>query len=251
MTSSLFDRTAAFAPLAAETTKGRQLYERLDALLADLKPGDLLPSERALAAQFGVARMTVRQQIDEFARAGRITRVMGKGTLVSETRLPIMRSLPSFSRDIIEMGMRPGVARVATTVLEADEVIAEILDIEPGRPVVQLDRVRTADDLPLSIERTYFSLDRFPGLDQAPFESVSVRAHLSEVYGCVAVRADRRFTIVELSSEDAVQLDVPPGSPAFLAEVTAYDAEDLVVEAGNSLLRADRYEIRMTVDTRH
>jgi GntR family transcriptional regulator len=250
MTSSLFDRTEAFAPLAAEEAKGRQLYGRLEALLADSKPGDLLPSERALAAQFGVARMTVRQQIDEFARAGRITRVIGKGTLVAEPRLPILRSLPSFSRDIIEMGMRPGVAKVATTVLDADEAIAEILNIDPGRPVVQLDRVRTADDLPLSIERTYFSLDRFPGLDQAPFANVSVRAYLSEAYGCVAVRADRRFTIVELNSEDARHLDVPTGRPAFLAEVTTYDAEDLVVEAGNSLLRADRYEIRMTVDTR-
>ena len=48
----------------------------------DLRPGDRLPTERALAAQHGAARNTVRRALDRLEAADLVTRHVGRGTFV-------------------------------------------------------------------------------------------------------------------------------------------------------------------------
>ena len=48
------------------------------------KPGDPVPSEAALAAQFGISRMTVNRALRELTAEGLVTRVQGSGTRVAE-----------------------------------------------------------------------------------------------------------------------------------------------------------------------
>ena len=48
------------------------------------RPGDRLPTERALAERFGLARNTLRRRLDDLAAEGVIERVVGSGTYVAE-----------------------------------------------------------------------------------------------------------------------------------------------------------------------
>jgi DNA-binding GntR family transcriptional regulator len=48
----------------------------------DLQPGEALPSESALTAEYGVARTTVRHALAELEGAGLIEAVHGKGRFV-------------------------------------------------------------------------------------------------------------------------------------------------------------------------
>ncbi len=50
----------------------------------ELRPGELLPSEAALTAQYGVSRWTARQALVELQGAGLIDAVHGKGRFVRE-----------------------------------------------------------------------------------------------------------------------------------------------------------------------
>ncbi|WP_058303461.1 GntR family transcriptional regulator [Gorillibacterium timonense] len=50
------------------------------------KPGDMLPSEFELADQFAFSRQTVRQAIGELVQEGKLRRVQGKGTFVTESK---------------------------------------------------------------------------------------------------------------------------------------------------------------------
>lgn len=50
------------------------------------KPGDLLPTENALAREHGVSRLTVRQALKELAQEQVVQSVQGKGTFVAENR---------------------------------------------------------------------------------------------------------------------------------------------------------------------
>jgi DNA-binding GntR family transcriptional regulator len=56
------------------------LRERIES--GELRPGDLVPSEAALVAQYGVARGTARQALVELQGAGLIDAVHGKGRYV-------------------------------------------------------------------------------------------------------------------------------------------------------------------------
>ncbi|MGG6497075.1 UNVERIFIED_CONTAM: GntR family transcriptional regulator, partial [Bacteroidetes bacterium 56_B9] len=49
-------------PLRHDRAKGDQMREILEKLAADIGPGALVPSDRALAEHFGVARQTVRSE---------------------------------------------------------------------------------------------------------------------------------------------------------------------------------------------
>jgi GntR family transcriptional regulator, histidine utilization repressor len=48
------------------------------------KPGDAVPSETALMAQFSISRMTVNRALRELATEGMVTRIQGSGTRVAE-----------------------------------------------------------------------------------------------------------------------------------------------------------------------
>jgi len=56
------------------------LRERIES--GELRPGELVPSEAALVAQYGVARGTARQALVELQGAGLIDAVHGKGRYV-------------------------------------------------------------------------------------------------------------------------------------------------------------------------
>src|SRR5690606_28455281 len=148
-----------------------------------------------------------------------------------------------FSREIIALGMTPGTQLLDADTRPADERLAELLGVSVGSPILRLERIRTADGRPLSLERTYLSLERYPRLDQAPLKRISLRDHLLEVYGSSGVRGERRFTIGALGPADASLLDDPAPTPVFRAEVTIFEHYGSVVETGRALLRADRYEI--------
>lgn len=61
-----------------------RIADTLRERLADVAPGASLPSETSLAAEFGVARNTVRRALAELEREGLIVTLPGRGRVVSD-----------------------------------------------------------------------------------------------------------------------------------------------------------------------
>jgi DNA-binding GntR family transcriptional regulator len=57
---------------------------RADIDAGRLVPGDKLPGELELAAQYGVARLTVRHAVADLADGGYVVVLRGRGTFVAE-----------------------------------------------------------------------------------------------------------------------------------------------------------------------
>ena len=62
-----------------------RIADKLRERLADVAPGFALPSETSLAAEFGVARNTVRRALAELERDGLIVTLSGRGRVTSES----------------------------------------------------------------------------------------------------------------------------------------------------------------------
>ena len=60
-----------------------------------IKPGDRLPSEHELVAQFGISRMTVNRALRELVDQGRIVRVGYELDPLTHTASVMVRSLAS------------------------------------------------------------------------------------------------------------------------------------------------------------
>jgi DNA-binding GntR family transcriptional regulator len=69
-------------PSSAPTYRAIAAGLRADIESGEVGPGDALPSESALAAQYGVARGTARHALAELEGAGLIESVHGKGRFV-------------------------------------------------------------------------------------------------------------------------------------------------------------------------
>lgn len=226
-----------------ERAKGEQLREVLEAMVRDQEPGTLLPSERSIAERFQVARMTVRQAISDLVTRGLIRRVNGAGTFVAEPRLTHGTTTGSFSHDMRVRGLTPGARVVSVRERPASALVADQLRIEEGAPVVALERVRTADGVPIAVEQTHLPAARFPGLAGLVTDGGSLYDTLKERWGVQVATASHRVSAVALEDTDAALLDVPVGLPSFLIERVAYDAAGVAIEWGRSRYRGDRYDI--------
>ena len=128
-------------------------------ITGEFDPGSKLPNEDALAGRFAVSRATIREAVRGLAEEGYLSRRHGSGTYVTDR--PLLRnSLDtnfSYTSYLESTGVRAGRRILGIRTIAATVTVAEQLDLEPGQPVVELRRVRTADDRP-----AVYSVDHLP-----------------------------------------------------------------------------------------
>jgi GntR family transcriptional regulator len=231
--------------LAVSRPKGEQLRQLLGELIAGLGAGGLLPSERVLAERYGVARMTVRKELDRLVAEHAAYRIQGRGTFVAEPRVVYADALKGFSEDILARGMVPGARVLAQELVAADAALAAALERQPGTPLVLIERVRTADGDPIALEWSHLPSEDFPGLERARLDGGSLYTLLRERYGVTLGTASQRVSAVALSAEEAGLLDSAEGQPAFLFRRIARRPSGRVIECARSLYLGDRYELEI------
>jgi GntR family transcriptional regulator len=224
--------------------KGQALREILEALVASLPPGSPLPSERLLAERYGLARMTVRTEVDRLVAEGAIYRLHGRGTFVAEPRVAQAVLFSSFTEDMRARGMKPGSIVRSQELIKATALLASTLQIAPQAPVALIERVRTADGTPMALERAHVPADRFPGVEQADFANGSLFEVLGR-YGVELRDAEQRVVAVAIRAAEAELLDVNEGDPGLLFRTVAGDADGTPAYYATSLYRGDRYEIEL------
>jgi GntR family transcriptional regulator len=225
--------------------KGARLQQIFETWVAELPPGSPIPSERDLAENFGVARMTVRLQLDRLAQRGLVYRHRGRGTFVAERRFAHTEHLTSFTEDMHARGLEPGSRLLGIEEIRAGVDLAARLEISAASRVIRIRRVRTADAEPMAAEQTHLPARRFPGILHADLEHGSLYELFESRYGVRVAEATQRVTVVDLSPADADLLETEPGRPAFRIERTTRDANGDVLEFASSVYRGDRYEVVM------
>src|SRR5688572_26453224 len=147
--------------------RAKRVYDTLRARIVggELPLGEQLPSYVALAAQFGVAPLTVRQVLAQLEREGLVSREQGRGTYVRAPAVPAVRLvddepaiLALLSRFVEQGGFRPIAVpgpEAALAALEAERHIALVLsDVRMPAAADGLAFIRTArrrwPELPLA-----------------------------------------------------------------------------------------------------
>ncbi len=214
-------------------------------------PKTRIPSERELAEQFSVSRMTMRVALAELTRMGVLSREMGRGTFVTEPHVTQgLNRLTGFSDDMRAIGKQPG-ARVLNTLSEiAPPNLASRLQIEPTETIVIVERLRLADDEPMSIERSHIY---FPHCQELLKQDLS--GSLYEIFrlqfNILPTKARQQINAGLSNRRESQLLEVKLRSPVLRLFRLTLDQNQRPFEFVELVYRGDRYtfDAEMIINT--
>lgn len=207
----------------------------------EMEPEAPLPPERDIALMTGLSRVTVRKAIGALVEDGVIVQRRGSGSFVAGSGAKVEQSLSgltSFTQDMASRGMKVKSRWIERGLFLPSAKEIEILGVSPDSSVARLARIRSADGIPLAIERASLPLDILPN-------PLLVETSLYEVLGKngnLPVRALQRISATNLNAKDADFLGVEEGVAGLKIERTSYLASDKVVELTQSIYRGDKYD---------
>ena len=209
-----------------------------------LKPGDAVPSEQAISAQFGVSRMTVRQALKSLADLGVIYSRRGKGTFVAGNKLEkSFRQVLSFTEEMTARGSTASSRVLKFRVEPADEKAADALRVSVGEQLNSLRRLRLADSIPMGIEWSRIPLNLCPDLQKTFQPKGSLYQVLGQRYGIKIAVTDEVAEAGVADAEQARLLQIPRRAPVLLFSRISYIESGKPVEYVISVYRGDRYKI--------
>lgn len=230
--------------LNVSVTKYHAVRDKLLDRLEGMAVGEQLPAERDLAQQLGVSRMTLRRAIDELVARGAVRRRHGSGVFATGPKLDQQLGASSFTADMRARGLRPGARTLTFEIGPVGPRIARRLEVAPDDAVVQITRLRLADDEPMAVEELHVPQALVPGMQAADLEDQSFYDLLATRYGIAVARGVQTIEPTVLDDREAGDLDVPVHSPALQFERTSWGPGGEVIEFVRSVYRGDRYKIR-------
>jgi GntR family transcriptional regulator len=216
----------------------------LEELIAGkLAPGAKLANENELAGRFGVSRATIRDAVRGLMDAGYLTRRHGSGTYVTyspRTRHPLETTV-SYTAMIRESGRTPAETIVSKGVRPPVELERTLLQLAGDEPVMELERIRLADQRPV-----IYSRDRIPVTllgDDADQALDSSLYSILEGAGHPVARASAQLIPTVADARLARLLAVKRGTPLLHIDQVDYDQRGRAVMLSHEWHVAGAFEL--------
>lgn len=228
------------------------LYDQLVDILSEkieheYRPGDLIPSERELSERYGLSRTTVRLALQELERLGLVVRQHGRGTFVADRSAQTTNLMQaySFTEQMRDMGRDPLTTILEFSEVEADKNLVEHMNVRLGERLFKIKRLRSADAMPMMVERTFLPARKFltlrrPMLEQKPLYDI-IEQDFHEKINV----AEEEFLASVARPSDAHMLDISEGAPVLDLVRTTYNVHNEIVEYTLSVARADQFKYKV------
>lgn len=210
----------------------------------DWPEGHKLPSLEQLLAEFGVARVTVRQAIDILARQGLVSRQQGRGTFVTHQ--------PRNDRWVDVVTTLEALANVyrdtQPTIVNIDES-SRLPPLQPGEGMaaesyVYMRRVHSREGRPYCVISIYVAEDIFRKDPQA-FRNTTVIPLLMKT-GKIAY-AHQTLTIGTADIDTAQHLDLSINAPVADVRRIFKDANGVIIYLAEVTYRGDAIRLEMNL----
>jgi GntR family transcriptional regulator len=209
---------------------------------AEWRPGDQIPGEQDLCERYQVSRTVVRQALRELEFEGVISRQKGKGTFISLPKISegLVQKLTGFYQDMVERGLKPGTQVLHQDVAPSNEKVARFLNIQPGKKVIDIQRLRFINDEPIQLVTTYIPYEICPSLATADLSSQSLYAYLEKESRIYIAKGHRYIEAVLANDYEADLLGIERGSPLLMLDSVSYTEDGQPIEYYHALHRGDR-----------
>lgn len=215
-----------------------------------LAPGEELPSELEIAEAFDVSRITVRQAVAELLADGVLYRPKSRSRLRRASvrvHQELTRLRGFFQDDVLAAGMDPSVTVLGKGLIR-DDRIAEMLRVHPDTDIVRVERLHSGNSQPMTLQTSYFPHGPFPDLLAQDLSSSLFRL-AAERYHLEMTGAQQRVYARACRAHESKVLHLPMRAPALVLERLSFTANRVPVEFFECCLRADSYDLTLTLGT--
>jgi len=234
--------------MAQNGRNGTPAYQRIRSVIwkriesGQLKPGDVVDSERELAKIHRVSLMTARHALTSLEREGLVERRRGAGTFVAPPKIHFNK-LMSYSEQMASRGLVAGSELLCSKIIDYEPEIAARLAITPNHRLVKVERLRHAANEPFALEVCYLSAEEFGGLISAGLGRGSLFSILEHDFGVELAHADEEVDATAADARIAELLGVPRGAPLLRIRQVIYSTKGKATIYGLGFYRSDRHTL--------
>ncbi len=238
----MHSRTLTFTPLYSQIKAS--ILSRIAG--GEWGPGSFLPSEIALAHEYGVSQGTLRKALNELTLEKRLVRFQGKGTAVAvldadSTLFPFFMLYDADGNRVYPLSRTDSIEHDGATCKEA-----EALKIGQGSEVIRIHRVRVLEEKPVINEQVIIPAARFPGfdldLDRLPN---TLYEFYYQKFGVMVIKAREELSAVMPEASDHRYLHGISGKPLLEVRRKAFDVDGNVVELRCSRIDTELHHYRI------
>jgi GntR family transcriptional regulator len=229
-------------------TPGVPAYKRIQSAIlkrlenGQLKPGDLVDSERELAKIHGVSLMTARHALAGLEREEKVVRRRGAGTFVAPPKIHFNK-LMSYTEQMSGRGLHISSRLLSLEVVDMAPEIAARLALPAASPLIKLERLRLGGDEPFAMETCYLSAGDFEGLIGARLDRGSLFSILEHDYKLQIAHADEEIDATTADPYTARLLGMSPGSAVLRIRQQIFSSQGKIVIYALGLYRSDRHTV--------
>ncbi len=213
-----------------------------------LKPGDRLPGEVDLSAQFHTTRATVRKAVDGLVNESLVVRAGGKGTFVSAR--PWERHLNRFQtcyEDLVQRGLTPTTEVLGVEIKVGGAEPARALQRPSAEKLARIDRLRSVEGEPFVLMTDWIPLDVYRPILGEDLGQGSLYRLLESKTDYVLGTGTQTLGVASLTARQAQLLNVPRSKQALEMVVVTYSELGVPFLYGRYLFRGDRYRLTVTL----
>ncbi|MBP2630007.1 MAG: GntR family transcriptional regulator [Firmicutes bacterium] len=232
-----------------DETSSDPLYLQLENIIKNeidcgkWKKGEKISTEVELSKMYNVSRITVRKALNSLTQKNYLIRRTGKGTFVSNDKIqrPVSGVI-SFSKVCETFGLKSGAKTIKSVIEPANEEDQQKLGLTASESVIVIERIRYADDIPVSVETSRFRED-FSFLLDEDLNNISMYKLIDSKYHIAFNNSKKFIEIVFASYELSRYLNVPKNYPLLSIESTLFDPFNKKLCLNKQYILGDRFQL--------
>lgn len=235
------DRNRKNKVLTLDVRLAKELEYRIET--QDYSEGMRFPSERQLAAEFGVQRGTVRNALQILRDKGLLLSKERSGYFVASKRINFNLNAYDSREAVIErMGKSTYTKLLTFEKINVSEKMARKTTLQENSQVYRIMRLRFANGMPIALERTHIHCGLVPGLTEADVHNKSIYDTLRKKYKIYIMRSEEKVTAVYANGLESELLNITRLRPLMRYEGLVYDRRNRLIEYFDDIMLKEKVE---------